>query len=100
MIANQLARNTYARPDPDLRDPRGLEYELLARATSALRKAAEGKGGFPELAAALDRNLRLWTALAADLASPGNALPEDLRARLFYLYEFTAAQSRQILEAL
>ena len=46
----------------------------------------------------MDRNLRLWSALAADLASPENALPPELRARLFYLYEFTAQHSRAILD--
>lgn len=107
-----LARATYGRRDTELRDPRGLEYELLARATSALRNAEDGRqgaeqgdgqgggreAGFPALVAAVDRNLRLWSALAADLASPENALPPELRARLFYLYEFTAQHSRSILD--
>ena len=98
MTTEGLARAVYARPNMDLRHPRGLEYELLARATAALRKAAaEDCQDFPALVSAVDRNLRLWSALAADLASPENALPRELRARLFYLYEFTAQHSPSIL---
>ena len=53
---------------------------------------------FAALATALDANLRLWTTLGADVAGPGNALPQALRAQLFYLYEFTAEHSRAVLE--
>ncbi|PLL14629.1 flagellar biosynthesis regulator FlhF [Tabrizicola sp. TH137] len=92
------ARAAYGRPDMALRSPRALEYDLLARATAALRAAEEGQGGFPALAAALDRNLRLWRTLAVDVADAGNGLPPALRAQLFYIYEFTALHSRTVLE--
>jgi flagellar biosynthesis activator protein FlaF len=99
MTKERLARAAYMRPDIALNNPRGLEYDLLAGATSALRSAERnGETDFPALAEALNRNLRLWSHLAADVAGPGNGLPPDLRARLFYLYEFTAHHSRAVLE--
>ena len=42
-------------------------------------------------------NRRLWTILAADVSLPENPLPAPLRARLFYLAEFTQAHSRKVL---
>lgn len=31
------------------------------------------------------------------MAAPGNGLPQDLRARLFYLYQFTEHHSGKVL---
>lgn len=98
MSAERMARSAYGRPDTEVRDLRGLEYDLFARSTAALRAAGAEGAGFPALAEAVDRNLRLWSTLAADLAGPANGLPQELRARLFYLYEFTLFHSRAILE--
>ena len=99
MNAATLAKAAYARPQTVLGSPRALEYELLARATAALAAATERDSlDFPALAEALDRNLRLWSRLAADVAGEGNQLPKDLRARLFYLYEFTEVQTRKVLD--
>lgn len=99
MTKERLARAAYLRHDIALNNPRGLEYDLLARSTAGLRAAEkEGAKNFPALAEALDRNLRLWAALAADVSGSKNSLPPDLRARLFYLYEFTAQHSRAVLE--
>lgn len=98
MTAELRARAAYSQPESVLNNPRAMEYELLARATAALTSAQERKKeDFPGLAAALDRNLRLWSALAADLSREGNRLPSDLRRRLLYLHEFTAMQSRKVL---
>lgn len=97
MIAHSAARAAYSRPEAPQRNPRDLEYDLLARATKALSLAARGTPrNYPALVAALDENQRLWSALAADVAEPGNCLPAQLRAQLFYLYEFTAQHSQAI----
>lgn len=92
------ARAAYGRPDPALRSNRQIEYDLFARITRRLTEANQTRTkDFPGFARALHENQRLWTALAADVATPGNALPQQLRARLFYLYEFTASQTRKAL---
>nr|WP_255744095.1 flagellar biosynthesis regulator FlaF [Aliiroseovarius sediminis] len=78
-----------------LRTSRGTEYEAFAKVTHQLGRARTSS--FADLAAALHENRRLWTLLAADVANEDNALPSDLRARLFYLAEFTADHSRKVL---
>lgn len=92
------ARAAYGRPEPALRSTRQIEYDLFARITRRLTEANQRRDtDFPGFARALHENQRFWTALAADVAMPGNALPAQLRARLFYLYEFTARHSRKAL---
>ncbi len=99
MTAQLLARRAYARPDVTARNPRAVEYDLLAACTADLSAAWQRRDTeFAILARALDANLRLWTVLGADVADSGNSLPTALRAQLFYLYEFTAEQTRRILD--
>lgn len=81
---------------PTVRTERSVEYEAFARVTSRLRGARDAD--FPELAAAVHDNTRLWIVLAADVATPGNALPEVLRAQLFSLGEFAQSHGRQVLK--
>lgn len=93
-----MARAAYASPATPIRTLRDIEYEALARVTRRLKQAASrGDGGFPALAEALHDNRLLWTALAADVAGDGNGLPNELRARLFYLAEFAMAHGRKVL---
>jgi len=89
----------YAQRTTPTRSLRAIEYDLIAQVTQRLRLAAANRAAdFPGLVAALDDNQQVWSALAADVAAPGNGLPAALRARLFYLYEFTAHHSRAVLE--
>lgn len=93
-----MAKTAYATSKAPIRTPRGTEYEAFARVTHRLKTAAErGDAGFADLAQALHLNRRLWTILAADVAEPSNTLPRDLRARIFYLAEFTARHTRKVL---
>ncbi|WP_081805355.1 flagellar biosynthesis regulator FlaF [Actibacterium mucosum] len=93
-----MAKTAYANArNGAVRTPRTTEYELFSRVTSQLKVAAEDKANFPALAAALHANRRLWTTLAADVAEPGNQLPEQLRAQLFYLAQFTQHHTSQVL---
>ncbi|RID90738.1 flagellar biosynthesis regulatory protein FlaF [Gemmobacter lutimaris] len=98
MLASQFARSAYGSPHAPVRSDRQNEYDLFARVTRVLSDAAQHRQtDFPGFAAALNDNLILWRTLAADVSDDGNALPPPLRARLFYLYEFTAAHSRKVL---
>lgn len=88
----------YARTDATLRPMRSIEYEALARATRSLSATWSCRqGDFPAFVAALDQNLQLWSTLAADVASSENSLPAALRAKLFYLYEFSGHHTRNLL---
>lgn len=92
-------KSGYSRPDANLRPMRSIEYEALARATRKLSQSwQDRKSDFPALVQALSDNLGLWSTLAADVASPGNALPSTLRAQLFYLYEFCEVHTRRVLD--
>lgn len=100
MTATQHAvRNAYPSAEAAARTPRSLEYSLLAQITHRLSAAwALKKEDYSGFAGALNDNLRMWTTLASDVAESTNGLPAPLRAQLFYLYEFTAAHSRAILD--
>lgn len=89
----------YAMREAPTRSFRSVEYDLLARATHRLTAAwLRRTEDFPALAAALDANQQIWSTLAADVADPDNGLPAALRARLFYLAEFTRIHSRTVLD--
>ena len=93
MNAPHMARTAYAPATGSVSSPRATEYNTFARVTRAM-KAADGPAA---TAAALHDNRRLWTLLAAGVADAENALPADLRGRLFYLAEFTNQHTSRIL---
>lgn len=105
MDAQSRAYAAYGDARAAAKSPRQVEYLAFARITRSLSDAAAETDGaadaakpdFPRLAAALHENLKLWTIVAADVATPGNALPEALRAQLFSLAEFTRAHTRRVL---
>jgi flagellar protein FlaF len=75
-----------------------IEYALFRQITDALEAVAESTDFAPAAwADALNRNQQLWTILAADLLSPGNALPDDLKRSLLYLSEFVRRTSLNVL---
>ncbi|MBW7921853.1 MAG: flagellar biosynthesis regulator FlaF [Rubellimicrobium sp.] len=90
------ARQAYAAGRGSVRSARSVELEIFGSVTASLR-AATIANSFPQLAAAMHDNRRLWTRLAADVADSGNALPATLRAQIFYLAEFTELHSRHVL---
>jgi len=93
-----MAQAAYGQDRATIRTDRGTEYELFARVTHKMRQAAaKGKPGFAALAEAIHHNRNLWTVLATDVASKDNKLPRDLKARIFYLSEFTQVYSGKIL---
>lgn len=98
MNALSIARRAYSAAAAPIRTPQDAEYEILARITRQIRRAAEKRSlGFAELAAALHENRKLWTVFAVDVADPENRLPRDLRARVFYLSEFTEIHTGRVL---
>ncbi len=99
-----MARTAYSGAAIPTRTGRGAEYEVFARITRRLRQAQAGaqagaqlRNGFADLVQALHDNRSLWTALAADVAMAANGLPAELRARIFYLSQFTAHHTRRVL---
>ncbi|TNF20204.1 MAG: flagellar biosynthesis regulatory protein FlaF [Rhodobacteraceae bacterium] len=98
MHVQSMAQRAYAQSAAPTKTDRRSEYETIARATHELKAAAEkAKADFPVLAGALHRNNRLWTMLAVDVADRDNGLPADLKARIFFLAEFTKRHTAQVL---
>ena len=98
MNATTLAMRGYAENAVTTRNERRSEYDVFARVTQGLRDTAtKAKTNFPAYAEALHLNRRLWTALVVDIADPDNPIPEDLKARVMYLSEFTQQHTRKIL---
>lgn len=98
MTATSLALSAYRSSAAPIRSDRGSEYAAFETVTARLAKAAHPTSTMPNRAAALHDNRRLWTVLATDLASDDNALPQALRAQLFYLAEFSLLQSSAALK--
>lgn len=79
-----------------VRTARDAEYDIFSRVTRMLRQATEHGHG-PDMIAAVDKNNQLWTILASDLADPGNALPDEVRAGLLSLAGFSLRHGHQAL---
>lgn len=93
------AHQAYAPKTSVLRTGRSAEHQLFSEVTSRLRTTAEQlPSGFPTFAEAVHANRAVWTHLAAQVADDDNALSESLRARIFYLAEFTSFHSRKVLK--
>lgn len=77
---------------------RSLEFDIIAGVTAKLRAAAMGDVPFAQLVSAVDNNRRMWAVIAASMADSQNSYPDMLKARFFYLYEFTSEHSRKVLK--
>lgn len=94
----EQARQAYAPTQRGIRTDRSIEAQLISQVTARLTQAAKAHPeNFPSLVAAVDDNRRMWTTLAIDVADNENALPQALRAQIFYLSEFTEHHSRKVL---
>jgi len=94
----EQARQAYAPNQVAIRTERSIESELFSQITARLRKASSAEpADFNEIATAVYENRRLWTTLAAGVADADNKLPQELRAQIFYLAEFTDLHSRKVL---
>ncbi|WP_281981059.1 flagellar biosynthesis regulator FlaF [Thalassorhabdomicrobium marinisediminis] len=94
----EQAQNAYAPKTSALRTDRATEHQLFSEVTIRLRRAADRlPAQFADFAAAVQANRAVWTHLATQVADDDNALSDDLRARIFYLAEFTTFHSRKVL---
>ncbi|MCK0095786.1 flagellar biosynthesis regulator FlaF [Yoonia sp. F2084L] len=97
----EQAHQAYAPTQTSIRSDRSVEAQLISQITARLRKANTGlRADFPALVAALHENRRMWVTMAAGVADAENALPQALRAQLFYLAEFTEHHSALVIKRL
>ena len=92
------ARQAYAPTQFSTKTDRSVEAQLVSQVTARLRAAMSHQpANFSGLVSAVHDNRRMWTTMAVDVADNENALPQELRAQLFYLAEFTEHHSRRVL---
>ncbi len=91
-----MAQHAYAPTSAPTRSDRSAEYQVIARITHRLKAAIE-KQDRVKLVEALHENRKLWRTLAVNVADGDNQLPLDLRARLYYLSEFTDTHTSRVL---
>jgi flagellar biosynthesis activator protein FlaF len=91
------AQRAYAPTQAPTKTARGVEYDVIARISHRMKHAIQ-QDDFAALAGALYENNKLWTALAVDVANPNNMLPDDLRARIIYLADFTRQHSHKVMQ--
>jgi len=92
------AHQSYASPS-SIKSAKDTEIEIILEATRRLKSAHQSRGSdYATFAEAVRSNRKLWTILSTDVAHSENALPADLRARIFYLGEFVQQYSRTVLK--
>jgi len=87
----------YAQTQTRALSGRPLESEALAKAARLLESARTRPGDPGALGEALDYNLKLWTVFQADLAEPGNPLPDNLKGELLSLSLFMDKSAARLL---
>lgn len=97
MNVSEQARQAYGSPKVPIRTHQATEAQLISQVTAKIRRAAADTGTFAALADALHENRLMWTTFAATVADKNNKLPEELRAQIFYLAEFTEHHTRLVL---
>ncbi len=77
-------------------DPRDIEFRLFAEVTRELLDVQKcEKHEVKKIMAALDKNRRVWSAMAMDCAQPGNQLPEATRAGIISLSMFVGRHTSE-----
>lgn len=98
MNAVDLAQTAYGSVSTPVRTPRSVEYEAIARITRNLKRACGNAASeYGDLARALHENRRLWTLLGTIVTDEDNQLPDELRARLGYLADFSTQHTSKVL---
>jgi flagellar biosynthesis activator protein FlaF len=81
---------------PGLRSARDAEYDIFSRVTRMLRQSAR-RADNADTIMAVHKNSELWTLLAADLADPGNGLPDETKAGLISLAGFAIRHGQAVM---
>lgn len=103
-----MSINAYRRTLRENESPRQIERRLLSSVTGRMESVAQeydrAEGTQARLTilsqglrAALQENQKIWSALKYDLAEPGNALPQELRAGLLSLAIWVERTTAEVL---
>lgn len=98
MNAMKRAERAYSDNVAPIKSDTQIEYDAFARISRQLKITDKNKqNDYIAFVNALHANRNLWRLLAIDVADKANSLPQDLRAQIFYLAEFTDAHTKRIL---
>ncbi|MEO9651231.1 MAG: flagellar biosynthesis regulator FlaF [Roseobacter sp.] len=97
MNAFAQARRAYAPTQAPIKTARSTEYDVIASISHRMKRAIQ-QDDFVSLVEALHENNRLWVALGVDAAHPDNLLPDELRARIVYLADFTRQHAHKVMQ--
>ncbi|MFT6072619.1 MAG: flagellar protein FlaF [Alphaproteobacteria bacterium] len=93
----QNAHSAYGSIQKETMTPRSTEYRVFLQVTARLEAAHQSNNKKSvEYVTALGDNQLLWNALAADVASSGNGLPEALKGQIFYLAQYMSKHTTDI----
>lgn len=93
-----LAHQAYGQVQHRTAGNKELEATLFSQITQDLKAVQSTEDPQPSiLADAVSRNLQLWTILSADLLSPGNEMPNELKRTLLNLAGFVRNTSMRVL---
>lgn len=96
MASNVHAYQTYA--STPVKSTKDTEIEIILETTRRLKHAEKERDtNFSKFASTLQENRKMWITLATDVANTNNGLPQELRARIFYLFEYTQFYTRKVL---
>ena len=98
MTTTNLAYKTYATTSRETASDRQIELRIFSSITSRMKSADITKpGGFSELAEAMQDNVRLWNILTVDVLNEKNPLPDETKAYIINLGEFTRQHTFKVL---
>lgn len=93
-----LAKQGYKAVQKEAASDKAIELRVFMSVTAQLKAVDfEDKLEFPKLSDAILENLQLWKILFLDLINPSNTLPQELKASLIQLSDFTQSHSRKVL---
>ncbi|MEN9932554.1 MAG: hypothetical protein RIS17_1127 [Pseudomonadota bacterium] len=101
-----MTLKAYQRAQGVAESPRAMERRLLALVTGRLATARDQGWTGAALIDVLHHNREMWQTFAALCATPGNGLPDDLRAGIMSLalwvdrHSSAVATGRETLDAL
>jgi len=94
----QRAERAYSDNVAPIKSAPQIEYDAFARISRQLKITDQNRRkNYTAFVEALHANRKLWRILAIDVADKSNSLPQDLRAQIFFLAEFTDAHSKRVL---
>jgi flagellar biosynthesis activator protein FlaF len=96
-MATSFAQGGYEASTKTINSDSGMEYQVFARVTRDLSNIRTGAPDYhAKKAAALNKNMKLWSILAVEVANENNKLPPQLRSNIFQLAEFTRHHTSKI----